>query len=58
MSHAHTSTTEARALRQLVRTVSCPKCGAEVGQKCIGVRTLKRSASHKERWGLYRGKSL
>lgn len=54
MSHGHNPDTEHLRKRQQVRSVPCPKCGAEAYRKCIGVRIKARAASHKERWAAYR----
>jgi hypothetical protein len=34
--------------RQAARSVSCPECGAEPGERCQGVRR-ERQANHQER---------
>jgi hypothetical protein len=35
--------------RSLVRTVYCPGCSAQPGQKCVGVRGKARVSNHMER---------
>jgi hypothetical protein len=45
---------QARAHRNNCRhLVACPFCGAEAGQKCIGMKGQPRYASHVERWQLF-----
>lgn len=42
------------ANRTLVRDIACPECGAQPGQRCVGVRVERRTANHQARWDAYR----
>lgn len=56
MSHGHSPNIAQMIIRQSVRLVPCPTCGAVSGQKCIGKRVKVRAASHAARWEAYRQK--
>lgn len=50
--HKHSTESANVIKRASVRSVACPKCGAEPYAKCIGTHGL-RSASHVQRQQLY-----
>lgn len=40
--------------RAAVRSVPCPDCGVNAGEKCVGSKGQKRTSSHAARWAAYR----
>jgi formate dehydrogenase maturation protein FdhE len=57
--HAHAASAAHLAMRQQVRQVACPTCGAPPGQKCLGKTYADgsryiRAASHAARWQAWR----
>jgi hypothetical protein len=48
------SATKDRVIRNQVRSVPCPTCGAETGKFCIRQNGTRRYSSHVTRWQVYR----
>lgn len=46
--HRYQLVERARKRREIIDNAACPKCGAEAGQRCVGVSGLRR-APHRER---------